>query len=118
MKIEITAVSGNKGNIKIWNFHSGELLNKIKIINDTFPENKEIYGLCLWNNEYIFVGCNDKNIKLIEINKGKVIKKLTGHENTVSTIKKVVHPKYGQCLISSGNDNKIKIWININLIKN
>ena len=94
--------SNDEGIIKIWNFHNGELLKKINVIN------KKLYGICLWNNNNLFVGCEDKAIKLININNDKIIKSLSGHEGSVITIKKIVHPKYGECLISYGED--IILW--------
>ena len=95
------------GNIRIWNFHSGDLLNKIKIINCI------LYGICLWNNEYLFAGCDDKNIKLIDLKKGVIIKDLIGHNWEVLTIKKIIYPKYVECLISQNSEiSEIKIWIN------
>ena len=95
------------GNIRIWNFHSGYLLNKINIINGW------LYGICLWNNEYLFVGCEDKTIKLIDINNKKIIKILEGHKDHVLTVKLINHPKYGECLISQGAGNdQIKLWKN------
>ena len=96
------------GIIRIWNFHSGLLINKIKVRKDY-----NLYGLCLWNNEYLFVGCEDKTIKLIELKSGKNIRNLIGHNNRVITIKKIILPKYGECLISQGyNNDQIKLWIN------
>ena len=53
------------GNIRIWNFHSGELINKIKV------DKNSIYGINLWNNEYIFAGSKNKTIKLINLKKEK-----------------------------------------------
>ena len=42
-----------------------------------------------------------------------VVKNLKGHNNDVVTVKKVKHPKYGECLISQGSSNdNIKLWIN------
>ena len=94
------------GNIRIWNFHSGELIKKIKVSDDYLS------GICLWNNEYLFVGCFDKTIKLIEMKKGIIVKSLKGHQNRVLTIKKINCPKYGDCLISKGwKDDQIKLWI-------
>ena len=97
------------GNIRIWNFHKGSLLNKIKV--------GWCFDLCLWNNNYLFVGCSDKVIRLLELNKGYIIKRLTGHDGKVTCIKKIIHPKYGECLVSiefSGtiiyNLGKIKLW--------
>ena len=70
--------SSGDGNIRIWNFHSGNLLKKINV-SDYY----RLYGLCLWNNEYLFVGCEDKKIRIIEINKGVIIKNLIGHNNSI-----------------------------------
>ena len=70
-------------------------------------------GICLWDNEHIFVGCQDRTIKLIDINNNLIIKNLISNDNEVCTIKKFNHPKYGMCLISQGlKENNIKLWIN------
>ena len=99
------------GNIRIWNFHSGLFLQKIKV------SDKPIFDFCLWNNKYLFVGCKDKTIKIIEIEKKSIIYNLIGHNNIVLTIKRIFHPKYGQCLISQGNENdQIKLWTNIDYL--
>ena len=95
------------GNIRIWNFYSGLLLNKIKI-GDSW-----LYGICLWNNNYLFVGCSDKSIKLIDLSELFIVKNFKGPTNSILTIKKIVHPEYGECLITQGyNEDQIKIWIN------
>ena len=98
-------VSSETGNIRIWNFHSGELLNKIKI-NDT-----KIYGICLWNDKFLLAGSDKKSIIIIDINNGIIIKELYGHNNPVITIKKINHPFYEQCIISQGyQKDSIKLW--------
>ena len=95
------------GNIRIWNFYTGKLLNKIRIGYNW------LYGICLWDKDYLFVGSSDKAIKLINITNGYIAKNLTGHSDPVLTIKKISHPKYGQCLLSQGyNEDQIKLWIN------
>ena len=33
---------------------------------------------------------------------------------TIKCIKKIIHPIYGECLLSSGNDSNIDLWINAN----
>ena len=94
------------GNIRIWNFHSGELLNRIKVYENP------LFSICLWNDQYIFVGCDDGAILLIDLNTGSNVKTLIGHEDSVLTIRKLVHPIYGQCLISKGVGNEqIKLWV-------
>ena len=100
--------SCDDGIIRIWDFHLGLLLNKIKV------NEGNLYGICLWDERYLFVGCNHKIIKIIDLNEG-IIKNLEGHNNEVLTIKKIYHNKYGPCLISQGlGDDQIKIWINQN----
>jgi len=99
--------SSNDGYIRIWNFHSALLLNKIEI------SNQGLNGLCFIQEDYIFVACEDKTIKLIEINEGKILTSLKGHNKEVITIKKIFHPKFGDCLISQGfDDSPIILWIN------
>ena len=95
------------GIIRIFNFHSGLLLNKIKI------SNQMLGGICLWNDNYLFVGCQDRTIKLVEIKNGLIANSLNGHNNYVITIRKIFHPKYGECLISQNmRKSDIKLWIN------
>ena len=91
--------------IRIWDFHSAKLLNKIKIF-DRF-----ILGICIWDNDYVFAGSNDTYIRLIEIKSGEIIKSLKGHYREALNIKKIIHPFYGECLISQGYRNDyLKFW--------
>ena len=72
-------------------------------------------GICLWDSNYLYVGCDDKTIKLIHLKNHKVEKVLKEHNKEILTIKKIVHPKFGECLVSQGWDNdQIKLWINEN----
>ena len=97
------------GNIRIWNFHTGLLLNKIK------GNNGRLYGMCLWNSDFLFVGCKDKTIKLIDIQKRIIINNYIFHGREVISLKKIYFPQYGECLISQGRGNdQIKLWINPN----
>ena len=60
----------------------------------------------------MFVGCDDKTIKLVKYKKWKVIKELNGHYNKVISIKKIIHPQYGKFLFSQGaGSGPIKLWI-------
>ena len=58
--------SSEDGNIRIWNFHTGELLNKIFIY-------LFLNGIYLWENDYLFVGSGDKTINILDLKKSKVI---------------------------------------------
>ena len=93
------------GIIRIWGFHSGKLLRKIK------TDNNNLYGLCLWNDNYVFVGCKDQTIKLIELKNGLLIKSYNNHKGRIISFKKIVEPSIGECLLSQGLDQKIKLWI-------
>ena len=98
--------SSGDGFIRIWKFHSGILLNKIS------TGKNELRGLCLWNSNYLFVGSTDNTIKLVEIKNGIIIKSLTGYNNEVCTIKKIIHPTFGECIITQGWENdQIKLWV-------
>ena len=91
------------GKILIWNFHSGELLRTIEIKDNT------INSFCLWRNEYIFIGCLDNSMKLMEFKNGKIIKELKNDSNTIN-LKAITIPKLGDCLISQEIGKKIKLW--------
>jgi hypothetical protein len=108
-KIKLLIESCLDGYIRIWDFHSTSYLNKIKISNECLT------SLCLWNNDYLFVGGYTCNIMLIKLNDDKIISTLKGHKNRILDIKKIFIPKYGECLISQGNtDDQIKLWANKN----
>ena len=101
--------SSEDGNIRIWNFHSGILLTKINV-----SDNK-LCGICLWDENYLFCGCSDNNIKLLDLNELKVVGELKGHKNEIETVKKFNHPKFGEILLSqSARDLSIKMWVSKN----
>lgn len=92
------------GFLRIWDFHSGLLLSKIEIKG-------QLYDICLFKENYCFVGCDDKTIKFIDMKNKKVVKNLNGHNMGVLTIKKINHPEYGECLLSQGFcEDNIKLW--------
>ena len=86
------------GYIRIWNFHTGELLKKIKvgvqIIRGGNIRNNLIKILCsisLWNNKYLIAACNNV-IDFIDIESEIIVKKI--NENNVITVQKIIHPKF------------------------
>ena len=79
--------------LRIWNFHSGILLNKIEI-------KVNIYDICMFNENNVLFGCEDKTIKLLNMENKIVIKSISGHNEKVITIKK---------------NNSFKIWIMPNI---
>ena len=98
--------SSGYGIIRIWNFHFGILLKKLHIFSGN------LFGICLWNKEYLFVGCEDNEIKLIELINGNIVMNIKGHNEEVNCIKKIEHPLLGECLVSQSKSNShIKLWI-------
>ena len=94
------------GNIRIWDFHSCILIDKIKIID------QYLIGICLWNDDYLFIGTSQKSIILFDLKNKQVIKNLIGSNQYIVCVKKINHPKYGECLISQGDElNQIKLWV-------
>ena len=106
------------GYIRIWDFHKGKLIKRILVNNDI--RNKGAFGLCLWNNNYLFAGISD-DIVLVNINNEKknVISKLNYTrnfmvfyaKNYINAIKKIKHPIFGECLLSKASkDENILLW--------
>ena len=96
------------GTVRIWNFHTGYIIQKIDVCRRT-----PLVSLCLWNENYLLVSCVDNTIKLVDFKNFALIKSFTGHNNEVCSIKKFIHPAYGECLLSQGLVNEhIKMWIN------
>ena len=95
------------GFIRIWNFHSGALINKIKVDDDW------IFGICLWDKDYALAACKYKIIKLVNLKEGIIERNLEGHNSGIFTIKKITHPEFGECLLSQGyEEDQIKFWVN------
>ena len=92
------------GNVRIWNFNTAELLNKIKV------SSYNLCGICL-KDKYLYIGTQDSLIIIVDLIKNEVIDYLVGHNNSVICIKNILHPKYGELLVSQGylNDG-IKFW--------
>lgn len=104
---EIKLIAPNTlGDIIIWNFHSGEKISKIKIrVDDNI-----IYNICHWNNNYYAIG-GDFLLKIIDIKNNENHKDLINSNNFIRTIKKIIHPYYGECLIVQGAcKSKITMW--------
>ena len=100
-------IACSDGSIRIFNFHTALFLNKIQISSQT------LYGMCLWNDNYLLVGCEDKTIKIVEIKSGLFSKSLSGHNNRVLSIKTIIHRDFGECFVSQNfSKSEIKLWKN------
>ena len=114
-KVKRLIESDTDGYLRIWDFHKAKLIKRIQI-NKTKKE--EIFGFCLWNNDNVFVGGNNR-IVLININTEDIISELDYnleescivHNEDIISVKKFIHPKYGECLLTKAKGEiGIKMW--------
>ena len=97
----------NDGNIRIWDFHSSILLNKIKIGNNGLT------SICIWDDNFILVGSKKKGIKVLNLIEGKIVKTIKTKNYIAYTMKIINHPKYGKSIITQGTFfEQINFWIN------
>jgi len=78
--------SSYDSNVRIWNFNTGELLKTIKVYDDF------IYGICLWNSKYLFVGALRAEVLLVNLDEGKVVKTINENNGLNLTLKKANIP--------------------------
>ena len=98
----IKLIESTHEKIRIWDFHQGNCLN---VINK-----KNLKAICMWNKYYLFASSLDGKLYLYSLKTREIVNKI--EEKNLVAIKKIIHPQYGECLISQGWDkDKIKIWI-------
>ena len=84
--------SSQDGNIRIWNFHTADLLKKINVgFSGSFVT-------CLWDNDYL-LACSKDGIKIIYLKDEKNITESKLGSNGLIRIGKIAHSKYGKCLV-------------------
>ena len=99
--------STSNGYIVIWDLINKSLISNVKI------SKTELYNIIQWNQKYVLIsGGSTKLIKIFDLEKYEEIGNIkTNHHSNVNCIKKINHPKFGEALLSSGNDHKIKLYI-------
>ena len=89
------------GYIRIFNFHTGDLL---------FQNRAGGSGLCYWNDNYIFATERYDRFALIDICSPRIKHYYSKHKNNVCKIIKLIHPKYEESLITF-DQYSTKFWI-------
>lgn len=114
-QVDYLYASNSSSEIKVWNLIDKELAKIIKISGKY--NNRRLYGLLFWNERYLLVNDDTKKaIKVIDIKLNKVVSQINNlHNTSVRCLKRINHPEYGECLLTGGDDQKIKLW-NIPLI--
>ena len=90
------------GKIIVFNFHLGNVLNIITLNHGI------INCFCLWNKYYLFAGCQGDKFQLINLDYKTRVKEF--NQKCIYALKKINHPKYGECLVVMGDNYKISIW--------
>ena len=89
------------GYIKIFNFHTKELLFEIRACGS---------GFWYWNDKYILTYAKYNRFILIDIISPIIKKFFEGHNNTIDKLVKIIYPKYGESLITV-SEKETKLWI-------
>ena len=108
--IDFLFVADSCGQIQVFNLFSKEICFKIDVRKN--KSNIRLYGLILWNYNYLIVNDdNNKSIIVIDLkNKYIIGSTYNEHNNSVRCIKRIRHKKYGECLITGGDDHFIKLF--------
>lgn len=95
------------GYVKIWNLYTKQIFKVI-----ITGEKSKLTYILKWNDRYSIVSdLFNKSFIIIDMKQYKVISKiLSGHSHALKSIKKVLHPIYGESLLSASYDKTIKIW--------
>lgn len=97
------------GFIRLWDFHNGKLLKKIKCCKAP----SKLRNICLsGQNQYLFIACdNENNIKIIDLSQKKIITCIKVKLNELLSIKIIKHNLYGNCMLVKGFlSNNIQLW--------
>ena len=108
--IDFLFVADSCGQIQVFNLFSKEICFKIDVRKN--KSNIRLYGLILWNYNYLIVNDdNNKSIIVIDLkNKYIIGSTYNEHNDSVRCIKRIRHKKYGECLITGGDDHFIKLF--------
>ena len=93
----------NNNCIRIW-----DLVNKI-IYKEIKYDGRNGCEIIPWNNKYTIVGC-DGGFVIINIEEGKMIKKIKLDNADVRGVKKIKLGNLGECLMISDNKSNIKLY--------
>ena len=112
--IKIIALTSS--NIQIWNFNTEEKLFNIDFGLEGL---NRINNISLWNSNFCLISIfhgeeNSTIIKLVDLKNGKIIKNLIKYENeNLISIDKISHESFGDAVLVSTNNGKIKMLIPI-----
>ena len=93
------------GYINIWDLYNKNLNKSVNL------DNCRLMSIIEWNDKYAIVSDLNNSIKIIDLEKLKLVHTIGGKATEfVKCIKKIYHPNYEESLLSSGKDKIIKLW--------
>lgn len=96
---------GESNQIRLWDF-----LQKTLIKSITSDSTNILGGFMSVNNKYLIIGSWDKEIKVFDVEDGKIVKKINKHTSYVMGIKAIKDKENNQYFVSYGGDNHIYLW--------
>ena len=107
--INYLCTSSDNGYVDIWELENGLLIQSIGTNSRC-----KFYEICPWSNKYIIVAdSNNNSFCVIDVKDGKIISEIGGqHEDCIIGVKTILHPIYGEALLSNDDEGKIKLWVN------
>ncbi|PZO41863.1 MAG: protein kinase [Pseudanabaena frigida] len=97
------ASASDDGTVKIWDLEGGSA-NPIREIKD---QGGWVRSVVFLSDREIITAGQDKNIKIIDIASGKIVKTLSGHTNLISSL--AIAPS-SDLLVSGSYDNTVNLW--------
>jgi serine/threonine protein kinase len=100
---KIIASASDDGTVRLWELE-GDNLNSIKEIKD---QGGWVRAVVFLSDRQIITAGQDKNIKIIDIATGKVLKTLSGHTNLINNL---AIATASDLLVSGSYDNTVNLW--------
>ena len=103
------------GEIFIWDLENKNIFSYINLNNSYNTNLIYLTYILQWSKKYI-IACEyyNKGLKIIDIDKLKVIKVITSirgkHYGRIICAKKFIHPNYGECLLTTAKGDGIILW--------
>jgi WD40 repeat protein/predicted Ser/Thr protein kinase len=100
---KVIASASDDGTVKLWEL-DGDKTSPIKEIKD---QGGWVRAVVFLSDLQIITAGQDKNIKIIDINSGKVVKTLSGHTNLINNLAIALS---SDLLVSGSYDNNVNLW--------
>lgn len=93
--------------IEIWDLDNKNMTKVFDLLSKFYISN-----IISWNERYILIcDCDNKCIKVFDLENEKVISLIKGEEKYIKSIKKLNHPTYGKSILTADKNNRIKLWV-------